>query len=65
MSPRRWQNVAKYFYDISKVIIAVAVISPLFDKHGFNWEDMVLGATAGFLLFCAALLLDWKGDEHA
>lgn len=63
MSARRWQNFAKYLYDVSKVIIAIAVVSQFVTAATIHWKVVALGAIAGVLFLGAAMVAD-KGGEN-
>ena len=64
MNPRRWQNIAKYLFDVSKLIIATAVISQLVTKEGVQWKAVAMGTIAGVFFFPGGFLADQKGESH-
>ncbi len=64
MNPRRWQNVAKYSFDVSKLIIATAVISQLVTKEGVEWKAVAFGVVSGIFFFAGGLFFDRKGDAR-
>ena len=60
MNPKQRENLAKYCYDISKVVVALLVLGPLTRPElvttaGFLWS--IVGAIAFLLL---GLALDYK-----
>ena len=62
MSPRRWQNIAKYLFDMSKLIWGVAVVTHLVNKDPFNLIVIALGSSGGLVFFIAAVRFDKKGE---
>lgn len=64
MSARRWQNLAKYFYDISKLIVASAVVTHLVEHPVFNLKLVVFGLLAGIGFLLIGLQLDRKGEDN-
>ena len=63
LTPRRWQNVAKYLFDISKLIVATAVISQLVTREGANWKAVAFGIVAGIFFLVGGLFADQKGEH--
>lgn len=62
MSTRRWQNFAKYLYDVSKVIIAIAVVGQFVTGTPINWKMIAFGVIGGVLFLVAAMGADKKGE---
>jgi hypothetical protein len=63
MTPRRWQNLSKYFLDLSKLIVSIAVVGQLVTREVFSWKAIVFGTGTGILFFMLGFAFDWKGDE--
>ncbi|MBI3322713.1 MAG: hypothetical protein HYZ94_03420 [Candidatus Omnitrophica bacterium] len=53
MTKRQRENVAKYFYDISKIIFATVVLGNLLATERFNVLSFLLGSVVAY--FC----LEW------
>ncbi len=51
-------NLSKYSYDISKIILAISVISPIAKPESFNPSLFAGGFVVTMLLFTFAYLLD-------
>lgn len=63
MSSRRWQNLAKYFYDMSKLIMASSVVAQLVAYQKLELKVVAWGLIGGILCLIEAVRLDKKGDE--
>lgn len=50
-------NVSKYFYDISKIIVGTAVIAP-FIGDAYKVKTVVLGFTVSIIFFVLGYLTD-------
>ncbi len=61
MVQRQRENVAKYLYDMSKIVYATTVISNLAAWRDFDIMALVVGASGGYILFWWGYLLDEKG----
>ncbi len=64
MTPRRWENIAKYFFDMSKLIMGTAVIMQLVTKEHIDWNEIALGATTGVLFLLVGIMADRRADVH-
>ncbi|MDO8518922.1 MAG: hypothetical protein Q7T11_02015 [Deltaproteobacteria bacterium] len=62
MTPRRWENIAKYFFDLSKLVVASAVISQLVSKD-FSQKIFAFGSLNAILFFVAGYFFDRQGDQ--
>jgi hypothetical protein len=62
VSSRRWQNIAKYFFDMSKVILAGAVVAQLVEIHQVDLKVIEWGIGSGVLFLLVAIVLDVRGD---
>ena len=51
-------NFAKYLYDISKIIFAVAVISPIAKPESTDKYTLLIGVAFTILLFTFATIID-------
>jgi len=63
VTARRWQNLAKYFFDVSKVIVALAVIGKAVSDQEIQIKTVAFGLFSGVLFFWMGLMFDRKGDE--
>lgn len=50
-------SLAKYCYDLSKVIVAVSVLNPLVTKP-FNMLELVIGVFGGVAFLALAILIE-------
>jgi len=62
MTSRRWQNIAKYFFDISKLVLSITVVAPLVGRGGISLKVVALGALSGVLFLTMGLIFDRKGE---
>ncbi|MBI4645756.1 MAG: hypothetical protein HY738_03925 [Bacteroidia bacterium] len=53
-------NLTKYLYDISKIIIAVMVIGPIAKPESFNIFAFVIGVVVSIIFFLLGQTLDKK-----
>ncbi len=63
MNSRQWKNLSKYFYDISKLIVGVAVVSQLANLEKINMKVVAIGLLAGICFLLIALFTDKKRGE--
>lgn len=56
-------NLAKFLYDIAKIIIAIIVVSPIVQPEKFDMNVFVAGFVVSFLFFIFAYFLDQKQIE--
>jgi len=63
MTPRQLHNLAKYFFDLSKLTLTVSVISQLVGQENINMKVIVFGATTSVLLLSMAVWLDWREED--
>jgi len=54
------QNTARYFYDLSKIVITIAAITNFFSER-FDATNFWLGVTAAIVLYFIGFYLDGKG----
>ena len=52
------ENLAKYFWDMSKVAFAVLVAGPFAKPESFSSAGLLVGVVIGFLLALSGYLLD-------
>jgi hypothetical protein len=52
------ENLAKYFWDMSKVAFAVLVVGPFARPESFSSAGLIVGVIIGFLLALSGYLLD-------
>ena len=62
MSERLWQNLAKYFYDISKLVLGVAVVTQLAGLGNTDFKVVAFGIVAGLLFLIMGMFFDRRGD---
>lgn len=62
MTPRRWENLAKYFYDLSKLTLSIAVVTQYVARGLAEWKILALGGLTGVSLFAAGWIADMKGE---
>lgn len=65
MTPRRWENIAKYLFDISKITMGTSVVTKIVAENAVNWNSVAFGLASGVALFIAGVILDKKGDTYA
>lgn len=53
-------NVVKYFYDVSKIFLAVMVITPVVQWQNFKLWVFLFGCSATLFSFIFAFILDGK-----
>jgi len=58
MIQRQRENTAKYLYDLSKIVLATAVLGNLVGGDRINVLSLAIGAPMGYLLFWWAHVLD-------
>lgn len=51
-------NLAKYLYDISKIVFAVAVIGPIAKPESINKYVLIFGLSAAIIFFIFASIID-------
>lgn len=61
--PRQWDNLSKYFYDISKLVLGVSVVTQLARPNEANLIVVAFGIIAGVLFLLLALMID-RRDKH-
>ena len=60
MKQKQRENVAKFMYDISKVVFSVAVIGNVLTPHkNYSW-DLAWGVVSGVLFFIIGFWIDGK-----
>ena len=57
------ENVAKYLYDMSKIVLATTVIGNLSAWKDFDILALAIGASGGYILFWWGYVLDGKGGQ--
>ncbi len=60
MTQRQQENVAKYFYDLSKIVFATAVIGNFIAWKNFDMVTLCFGASNAWLLFWWGYVLDGR-----
>ncbi len=63
MNQKQRENVAKYLYDCSKLILSIAVIGNLLSLHKNYSFDLLWGALSGPVFFLGAYFLDGWGVQ--
>ena len=58
MTQRQQENTAKYLYDLSKIVLATAVLGNLVGVERVNVLALATGAPMAYLLFWWAHVLD-------
>jgi hypothetical protein len=58
LSPKQRENLAKYCYDLSKIIFAILVIGPLTRPGEMGSWVLISGFIAAFILLLLGLSLD-------
>lgn len=53
-------NLAKFSYDVAKIVLAITVISPIAKPETFHFSLFVGGFVVTMLLFVFAYMLDAK-----
>jgi len=51
-------NLAKYLYDISKIIFAVAVVSPFAKPENIDKYTLIVGISVSLMFFITASFID-------
>jgi hypothetical protein len=57
------ENLAKYPYDLSKIVFAATVVGNLIAGQRFNMVVLILGDSGAYLLLWVGFLLDGVRDE--
>lgn len=57
VTKRQREDAAKYLYDLSKIVFALAVVGNLLSEH-FKPSPFLLGLAAALVFFVAAYILD-------
>ncbi|MFH1097124.1 MAG: DUF6722 family protein [Candidatus Desantisbacteria bacterium] len=60
MIKEQQQNLAKYLYDISKIIFATIVLGPLIEPVSFKIWIITSGIIATIIILFSAYLLDGR-----
>lgn len=60
MTKRQRENIAKYLYDISKIIFTLAVLGNLLTKEKFDILAFLFGIIFSASTFISAFILDKK-----
>lgn len=64
MTKEQQQNLAKYLYDISKIIFATIVLGPLIQPVSFKIWIIMSGIIATIIILLFAYLLDgWRKQK--
>jgi len=58
LNPKQRENLAKYCYDISKVIVAILVIGPITRPEQVTAFSFILAAAGSVAFVVLGLLLD-------
>lgn len=64
VTSRRWQNIAKYFFDVSKLVIGISVISQLVAQEMIQWKAVAFGTLTGVVFMTVGVLIDRRGDDN-
>ncbi|MCC7201194.1 MAG: hypothetical protein IT393_00785 [Nitrospirae bacterium] len=59
MKRKQIDNLSKYCYDISKLLMGFAVVGNILSDKP-SWKAMVIGIASAFLLIFAGYLMDQK-----
>lgn len=62
MTQRQRENIARYLYDLSKILVAAAVVGNLIAWQRFDMVSFLLGGTAALICFWWGFKLDETGD---
>ena len=62
MNKKQRENLARYAYDISKIMVAVPVLGNALSA-GFSLRAFWLGIVAAIVFLVVALLLDRKAED--
>lgn len=63
MIQRRRENVAKYLYDLSKIVFATAVIGKLVDREHFDVLFSILGVVISWMFLEWGYALSYQSDN--
>ena len=58
MTKQQQENVAKYLYDLSKIVFATAVVGNLLAGRQFSVVTLIVGAVSGFVFLGWGYFLD-------
>ena len=58
MDPRQRENIARYLYDVSKILFATTVVSNLVMRTHFDVITFMWGAASSFISLGWGYLLD-------
>lgn len=62
MNPHQREKVAKYLYDLSKMVYATAVVGNFIAWKNFDVVALFSGTAAAYLFFWSAYVMDSGGD---
>jgi hypothetical protein len=62
MKKKQRENLAKYFYDVSKIVFSLAVLGNYLSKERFDLITFLGGVFFAGLTFACAYLLDGRED---
>jgi hypothetical protein len=57
-SDKQKDNLAKFFWDMAKVVLTLLFVTPLAQTGGLTFQQSALGLSATFLLGLAGWLID-------
>jgi hypothetical protein len=63
MKTNQRQNTAKYLYDISKIIVTIAIIGNLMTRNKFDIVAFISGSLGAIITFFWAYSIDSKEDK--
>jgi hypothetical protein len=56
-------NLAKFLYDVAKIVLTIAVIAPVVNFSVFSYLTMIGGIVAAAIFFSAAFMLDGEVER--
>ena len=57
-------NLAKLFYDLSKIVFAILIVTPATKFNDVSFQVMAIGTSSMLLFFIAGFILDYKELEN-
>lgn len=64
MNQKQRDNIAKYLYDISKILLAALFIAPIAAPESFKAWIFISGLVGTILWFSLAVYIDGKGGKR-
>ncbi len=65
MNQTQRKSTARFFYDVAKVVVAIAVIGNIFAKDALNMRSLAVGLIVAMVIFFVAFFVERRVEnEH-